>query len=117
MSDITVEKKLAALKEIRSTYSKNQYDLSKRERILYGKSARDYHCNNETMDYTAFEMETLKKDTNLSLKIRFAVAIALMIGIILIDQNSHTIAGISAGQILQTISYDYTDMLETWIRK
>lgn len=39
MGNTTFDKKLALIQQVRSSYDRNQFDLSHRERILYGKTA------------------------------------------------------------------------------
>ena len=38
MSDVTMDQKLQLVQQVRARYHEDQFDLSNRERILYGRS-------------------------------------------------------------------------------
>ena len=39
MSNVTTEQKLQLVQQVRSRYHEDQYDMSNRERLLYGRSS------------------------------------------------------------------------------
>lgn len=108
MSDISMEKKLELVQQIRSQYHKNQYDMQNREQILYGRSfSRE---GNDTVSG-----EALSEQGNTSFKLRFAAALALLAGVILLDMSGRNIAGISMDKVFQAISTDYYKEVEEFV--
>lgn len=106
MSDITVEKKLALVQQIRSRYNQNRYDLSNREQILYGKSAP---LGANSID------ENINLSNTSTFRIRLILAIILFIGIILLEQNNQTIAGFSVKQLFLMLEKDYQTTIVAWM--
>ena len=109
MSDVTTEQKLRLIQQVRSRYNQNQFDLSNRERIIYGKSI-------SKMPYD--ERETNASDakpTPSTFKIRFMIALLLGITVISMDRNDIKIAGITSDQIYQAISADFEENIEKMV--
>lgn len=110
MSDITMEKKLELVQQVRSQYHKNQYDMSNREQILYGRcTARDVYEQDspiaeDTGEYRAF-----------SLKLRLVLALVLLGAVIFLDRNNTKIAGIAMDEVFQAISADYYKEVEAFV--
>lgn len=104
MSDTTLKQKLALIQQIRSDYDKNQFDLSNRERILYGRtSSRSYSSD---MSYNNLDEDI---DTSVVfIKLRFMIAAVLMAAIILLDLKGGSFAGITPGEMFDAIAKDYT---------
>lgn len=124
MGDTTMEQKLALVQQVRSSYNRNQYDLTNRERILYGKtSARSYsdmpYKNWAARDgFPEYGMEAVPDEMNTGIsffKLRFLLAAVLLAAVILLDINGGTIAGISAGELFDAISHDITAEIDTWL--
>lgn len=117
MSDMTVEKKLALVQQIRSTYNRNQYDLTNRERILYGRSS--VHSEPELSYRDSFRTgaveESFPQDTYTEgvsfFKLRLLLAAVLFLGVVLWDQKGSTLAGITADWVFDAIAADYTMMI------
>ena len=105
MEDISVEKKMELVHQVRSQYQKNQYDLMNRESLLYGKT---YTANT---GYTPPPSDSHKDST---LKIRYALAVLLLLSIIILDRSGKSFAGISMKQVFQAIEADFEDTLEFW---
>lgn len=109
MNDVSTEKKLRLLKQIRSRYNEDQFDLSNRERILYGRSSRPV----ERYEASAADDET--PDGQISFfRLRFALAAILVCLVILMDKKDINLAGITADKIFQAISADFEERLEQW---
>lgn len=109
MSDVTMEQRLKLLKQIRSRYNEDQYDLSNRERILYGKTSRPVESL-ERKTETAAEGENQVS----SFRIRIFLAILLFAAVIAMDRNGTEVAGITAKEIFQAISADYETEVDRW---
>lgn len=108
MRDVNTEQRLRLIQQVRSRYHENQYDLSNRERILYGKS-----FSGETYDRMEPEgPETDVKPPLSSFKIRLVAAILLAAAVISMDRNHIKIAGITSEQIYQAISADFEENIE-----
>ena len=88
MSNVTTEQRLRLIQQVRSRYHENQYDLSNRERILYGKS-----FTGETPGKTDQEVSDADaRPPFSSFKLRLVVAILLGAAVISMDRNQTKIA-------------------------
>ena len=111
MRDVTTEQRLRLIQQVRSRYHENQYDLSNRERILYGKS-----FTGEIPPGT--EADLPDPDVNQpfsSFKIRLMIAVLLGAAVISMDRNHIKIAGITSEQIYQAISADFEENIEKMV--
>ena len=109
MSDVSTEQKLRLIQQVRSRYNQNQFDLSNRERIIYGKSFSKVPYNDkETMDSDA-------KPQPSTFKMRLMIALLLGAAVISIDRNNIKIAGITSEQIYQAISADFEENIEKMV--
>ncbi len=128
MDNTTFDKKLALIQQVRSSYDRNQFDLSHRERILYGKTAprsraqsgycdtrhsnaryRDMGYRDAAYPYAAYQDSEGEGDFGFSfLKLRFLLAAILLVALILLDQKGGTFAGITTKEVFSTIAKDYT---------
>ena len=103
-----MEKRLQLVKQIRSRYNENQYDLFNREKILYGRSSR-------SMDSIWTHQEEGTQPENPTLfRLRLALAAGLLGFVIFMDVNDISVAGITAERIFQAISADFQETIETW---
>lgn len=109
MSDVTMEQKLKLVKQIRSRYNEDQYDLSNRERILYGKTSRPVDSLAERPQQEADADKPVS-----SFRFRIFLAVLLLAAVIVMDKNGTKIAGITAEEIFQAISADYEDAIDQW---
>lgn len=114
MSDMTVEQKLQLVQQVRSRYHENQYDMSNRERIVYGRTA----ISPERMEYEdpLLYGGTQRPGMERSFfGMRFFVAALLLTGVIMMDRKGINVAGITTEKIFQVISADYEDKIEEWV--
>lgn len=110
MSDVTMEQKLRLVQQVRSRYNEDQYDMSNRERILYGKSAR--------REYWRVGADTETPETTPALssfKVRLVLAALLAVLLIAMDKNDGKIAGITSNEIFRAISADFEDNMAEWV--
>ncbi len=111
MSDVSTEQKLRLIQQVRSRYDRNQFDLSNRERIIYGKSYTKsspiYGEKDSTEPDTAPPYSTFK--------LRLALAFLLGLAIISMDKRDIKIAGITSDQIFQAISADFEENIEEMV--
>ena len=107
MDDITTEKKLELIHQIRSQHNKNQYDLSNREHILYGK----------TSYRTTVDREIVPEEiaTSESLKFRSVLAGMLLVFAILFDYFGVQPGGMQMQQIFNMIAADYQENVSSFI--
>ena len=111
MRDVTTEQRLRLIQQVRSRYHENQYDLSNRERILYGKS-----FTRESPDRTDPEsMSDTERPPVSSFRLRLVIAILLGAAVISMDRNHIKIAGITSDHIYQAISADFEDNIEKMV--
>lgn len=103
-----MEKRLQLVKQIRSRYTENQYDLFNREKILYGKSSRPVDSLERPQE------EDAQPENVTFFKLRLALAAGLLGFVILMDVNGINVAGITAEKIFQAISADFQEAIETW---
>ena len=104
------ERKLQLVQQVRSRYHENQYDMSNRERIMYGRTS--------VFDRPGYDDDTLpdSEDGSLSsFKLRFLIALVLF-GIVVFMDRSHTsIGGITSEKLYGMISADYEEKIEEWV--
>lgn len=101
MDDITTEQKLQLVQQIRSQYHKNQYDMSNRERILYG------HHNEQA----SFTDNTESNTVSESLKFRCILAVMLFMVVILFDQFGIKPFGMNMQQVFDVFAEDYRESM------
>ena len=110
MSDVSTENKIRLLKQIRSRYNEDQFDLSNRERILYGRSSRPaaerYAEPEENGDTDSGQLSFFR--------LRLVLAVILACLVILMDRKDISLVGITADKIFQAISADYEEQFEQW---
>ncbi|MCM1063638.1 MAG: hypothetical protein NC420_04035 [Eubacterium sp.] len=107
MRDVTTEQRLRLVQQVRSRYHENQYDLSNRERILYGKSFVREPSDNMTREAPDTDPRPFS-----TFKIRLVIALLLGAAVISMDRNDIKIAGITSEQIYQVISADLEENIE-----
>lgn len=110
MRDVTTEQRLRLIQQVRSRYHENQYDLSNRERILYGKSFSGEIPENMRQE----NPDTAPRPFS-SFKLRLMIAILLSAAVISMDRNQIKIAGITSEQIYQAISADFEENIEKMV--
>ncbi len=129
MRDTTSEQKLALVQQIRSSYNRNQYDLTNRERLLYGKTSprNDSYLSYKHWNSTkAFgeeipeaEMENLYAGTGelgiSFFRLRFLIAAVLLMAVIFLDMSGGSFAGLTTGEIFDAISQNYADEIDSWV--
>ena len=116
VSDVTMEQKLRLVQQVRSRYHENQYDLSNRERILYGKTSAGLQ-DGDALRYGEPYYEDTEHPEEASfsfLKLRMWIALFLVTAVIVMDRNHMEVAGITAEKIFEVISADYEEVIETW---
>lgn len=113
MDDITMEKKLRLVQQVRSQYHQNQSDLFNREQILYGKtSSRSFPSYEEnTADYGRPE-STVPAG---SLGLRTVLAGALLAAVILFDRFGIRPAGMDMNHVFGMISEDYQENVTAFV--
>lgn len=97
MEDITIEKKLQLVQQIKNQYHQNQYDMAKREQILYGNDYRhDYVQNIKRPEDVPASSGTLR--------LRAFLAGLLLAGVILCDRLGISPAGMEMKQVIAVLS-------------
>lgn len=108
MRDVNTERKLQLIQQIRSRYKEDRFDMSNRERILYGReSVRPWE---ENMDDPEWEQPPQS-----SFRLRVLLAVLLFAAVVAIDTNGTSLWGITAERVYQIISEDYGDKIEEWV--
>ncbi len=116
MGDVTMDQKLRLVQQVRSRYQENQYDMSNRERILYGKNSM---IPSERYDYPYRDMygdpiEPAGSPISF-FKLRFLAAVFLLAVVIFMDNSGTKLAGITTEEIFRAISADYDEKIEEWV--
>ena len=116
MNNIDMEQKLQLVRQVRSRYHEDQCDMSHREQILYGKSdiPADRLETASPYDDAYGDIRQPQGEGFTFFKLRLWVAILLAVGVIVMDKNNISVAGITTEQIFQAISADYEEMVEDW---
>ncbi|MDR0964877.1 MAG: hypothetical protein LBM60_09705 [Clostridium sp.] len=114
MNDVTVDKKLQLVRQIRSSYHQNQNDLQNRERILYGHSKPALEAAVIPRDemYIQEEMPAVALST---FKIRLLLALFLLFAILAWDITGQELFGITTEQVFKFLSEDFTQTIQSWI--
>ncbi len=117
MSDFTtMEKKLQLVQQVRSRYNENQYDMSNRERLLYGRtSAAGKPDYNQSLYYDENVLPDSEGDSVSSFKLRFFIALVLFGIVVFMDRSHVAIGGITSEKLYGMISADYEEKIEDWV--
>lgn len=108
MRNVDTERKLQLLQQIRSRYKEDRYDMSSRERILYGReSVRPWEESGDDPEWD--------QPPRSSFRLRVLLAVLLFAAVVAIDTNGASIFGITAEKVYQIISADYEDKIEEWV--
>lgn len=107
MKDVTTERKLQLLRQIRSRYNEDSYDMRDRERVLYGRESPRLQEEGEVPEWEA---------PTSSLRLRILTAVLLFATVIAIDANKTSLFGITAEKVYQVISADYEEKIEEWVK-
>ncbi len=115
MSDITIEKKLELMRQVRARNEQNRFDMCRREQILYGRTT-PVHASNERL----WEQNTYMEDTDeaeglQTFPLRILLSLGLFLLIIICDMSGKSIMGINAGQCFETIAVDYESSITAWV--
>ena len=105
------EKKLQLVQQVRSRYHENQYDLSNRERIMYGRTS----VFDRSDDYDESTLPDSEDGSLSSFKLRLFIAMVLFGIVIFMDRNHVAIGGITSEKLYGMISADYEEKIEDWV--
>lgn len=100
MDGISREQKLELVRQIKTQYHQNKYDLYNREHLLYATP--------ET------SQDSTKNNTSESLKFRSVVAILLFLFVILLDSFGFKPLGIEMTQLFGILQTDYLESISDW---
>lgn len=106
MDDSSREAKLRLVRQVRNQYHQNQYDLSNREQILYGR-----------------QPESAFSDTNMpesvrpytTLRLRTAIAVILLLAVILFDRFGIRPGGMQMKELFALLSEDYQENVDAFV--
>ncbi|MDR0948168.1 MAG: hypothetical protein LBM69_01465 [Lachnospiraceae bacterium] len=117
MSDVTVDKKLQLVQQVRSAHHQNQSDLQKRERILYGQASQPKYASEtlETAQMDAYAGTDELRMPVSTFKIRLLIALFLLFGILVWDITGRVIFGFTADQVFSHLKEDYSQKALEWI--
>lgn len=115
MSEINREQKLQLVQQVRSRYHENQYDMSNRERILYGKPNLPLYDRTGSSDRYEMEQDYFGDKPFSLFRLRLIAAFLLLAAVIIMDRNNLNLAGITAEKIYEVISADYEDKIEEFV--
>lgn len=109
MSEITIEKKLELMRQIRSKNERDRFDMSRREQIIYGKSM-------EPVSRTPYLPEEFDEEEALpTFPLRALVAVALFLSIIICDMSGKSFMGMQTTECFETIAVDYESSISAWV--
>lgn len=131
MSEITTEQKLKLVQQVRSRYDENRYDLSNRERLLYGRTSLTPDSREQYAAEPGSGSRSMRGDygydggygeslpygerTVSFFRLRFLLAALLLAAVIVMDKNGIDVAGITSEKIYEMISADYEEKIELWV--
>jgi hypothetical protein len=108
MNNISTAGRLELVKQVRETYNRNMYDMSDRERILYGAKKGKQNDMQDNL-----QKETVPASGGL-FGIRLLAAVCIFLMIMIMDSKHISISGMSANDVYEAISWDYTTCFEEW---
>lgn len=111
MNDFTIEKKLQLVQQVRSRHSENRYDLSNRERILYGKTT----LPDESGYWDSAQSAGADEIPVSSFKLRLLLALFLFGIVVFMDRSQTAIGGLTSEKLYRVISADYEEKIEDWV--
>lgn len=117
MSEISAAGRLELVRQIREEYNRNMYDMSNREKILYGRTTRhgyDEHLSESPQFNEEDYINTAPVSRGL-FRMRFLAAAFLFLLLFTMNSKGFKIAGYSYGDIYNAISCDYVDSIDEWI--
>ena len=121
MRDLSTSARLELIRQIRSTYNRNMYDMTNRERLIYGRqTVRNYDNPVRQADfdpeYNEYANNTNVKNRNAGgvslFKVRLIAGILLFFLLFAMDSVHFTIAGHTSDDIFEAISYDYVNDID-----
>lgn len=118
IANTCMEKKLQLIQQVRSRYSEDQYDLSNRERLLYGRETVSPYADTGYADGGRYAWERPPEpdeEPPSSMKLRFLLAFFLFVAVVFLDHSHAALGGITAEKIYSAISADYEDQLKDWV--
>ncbi len=92
MEQLSVEKKLQLINQVRARYDRDQNDLWDREQILYGKTSAGVDAQ-DRQEPSAFGL-------------RLAAALLAFLLVLFMDQNGKTLFGVSSEAVFDSIARD-----------
>lgn len=101
MSDLSTSGRLELIRQIRASYDRNMNDMSDRERLLYGDS------------YT----QNLPQKGMSLFKVRLIAGILLFFLFFAMDSTRFTIAGHTADELFDAISYDFVEDIDSFLNQ
>lgn len=105
MGDITVEKKLQLIQQVRSQYNRNQTDLQNREQLLYGRTSSYSPSYSRAAGETPLPLaEKEGAGWGGSFKIRLLAAIGLFLVILILDMSGKAIMGVPMERVFEMIA-------------
>lgn len=114
--DVTTEQKLRLVRQVRSRYQEDQYDMSNRERILYGRASMPPENRYVSTYRELYDEPAEPVDGAVSFfRVRLLVAVVLLAAVIFMDKSGIKVAGITTEEIFQAISADVNVQIEEWV--
>ena len=102
MSDITMDKKLQLINQVRSQYNRDQYDLQHRDQLLYGRTSE-----RQRPQEAAVPMEEYAVTGRISpFRIRLMAALGLFFLILILDMSGVSLFGLNTSQVFDYIAKD-----------
>ena len=111
MSNISVEKKLELLQQIRSRNQRDRYDMFHRENLVYGRTRTFLPDDMEDME--EFDGEYGERFQSFPLRVLLALGLFLMI--IVCDMSGRSFLGIQMNQCFSAIAEDYESSISAWV--
>lgn len=110
MSEITVEKKLELMRQIRSKSERDRFDMSRREQILYGKTSEPVA---NPIPY--YSVESNEEEELPTFPLRTLLAIAIFLMIIICDMSGKSFLGMQTTECFEAIAKDYESSITAWV--
>ena len=110
MGDFSTQQRLQLKKQVRERYQQDRQDMGQREQLLYGRTL-SYFDEEPSQIYDAGTDYSGLGDnaggTGGTLGLRLLLAAILVCLLALADRRGDTLFGMTSGQILEYLRYDY----------
>lgn len=114
MSEITIEKKLELMQQVRARNEQNRFDMCRREQILYGRTSPEFVSDERSWEKNTY-VDDNEEEGLQTFPLRILLSLGLFLLIIIGDISGRSFMGINAKQCFEAIAVDYESSITEWV--